>query len=52
MFVVGFVMGIECLVLLLIMLIEEGQDLSFVDVYVMVMGEEVQLYVIEVVEYF
>jgi len=48
---VGFAMGIERLVLLLTTLTEEGQDLSFADVYVTAMGDEAQSYAIEVAEH-
>jgi len=48
---VGFAMGIERLVLLLTTLTEEGQDTSFVDVYVTAMGDDAQAYAIEVSEH-
>ena len=48
---VGFAMGIERLVLLLTTLTEEGQDNSFVDVYVTAMGDDAQAYAIEVSEH-
>lgn len=48
---VGFAMGIERLVLLLTTLTEEGQDSSFVDVYVTAMGDDAQAYAIEVSEH-